>query len=178
MNKKDNTITINEKSERNSYKCDISKPFVVIKDTTMRVFLSEFFFDMFGGIFCALSLGAIIYFFITLIRMDIFSMIIWAIVAFVFAVVCVPFFYAGVRKRKKFKNLFSEVKLLVCTTLSLRIEKEEKKYKHYWTVCLEGSNETMEIWINNYDIEPNQKIAIATIGDKEFILTKCALIAI
>jgi len=176
MNKKDNTIIINQKSENNTYKCDVSKPFVIFKDTTIRAALSEFYLDLLSAISGVFGIVGIIALIWSAIINDVTRIIISAIFLLVFVVVGLLFILLARRKRKKYRRVFAGVEFRVFTTISQRIVKEEK-YKHYWTVSSEGSDEIIEIWINNYNIEPNQKIAIATIGDKEFILTRCTLIA-
>jgi len=178
MNKKDNIITISEKNESNTYTVDINKPFRVLKDSTFRAFLYEFIYELSGSIFVVLSGLGIITLVLSVIANSTSGMVASAVTILISLVVGVLCFLLARRKRKKHKNLLADVKLLVCTTISQRIEQEEKVYKHYWTVSLEGSNEVIEMWIKNYNLDFNQKIAIATIGDKQIILTKCTLLPI
>ena len=178
MNKKDKIITINEKSESNTYRCDVSKSFIVLKqDNSFRRFLSEFFFVMFGGIFGALSIAGVIMLIWSVIINDITRIIISAIVAFVFVVACVPFFCFEVRKRNKYKKNLAEANVWLGIFVDTRVIKDEKRRTRYWTIKNVGNDETKEIEFHSLHIELNQKIAIATIGDKEVILTKCTLIA-
>jgi len=169
-------IIVNAKSASNTYKCDSKKSFIVIGD-------GLYLFFQVWRMFIGLALFAQFGLFIGILNSNTVAVIINASFFVFFIAIFIPLFYFEIRKKVAYKKLLHGATIWLGTIIL--VTKKRKNFlimQFLLTIKPDNSNQYKEILVGaivgvDGNSQNGKRIAVATCGGKNIIITKCTLIA-
>jgi len=164
-------IIIEKASKANNYKCDMAKPYQFADIISLLSYVGSL-----GMI--SLLLGGLMILFLTAEQPNWILSAMCALVLLILISASLFSCRKEPRRKKEFSKLLNSSTISTGTMQTIKHEKQGKKSLYRMTVKLDNDKGIVEVLTEKRYWKPNSRITVAKSGDKEFLLTKCTLIAI